>query len=191
MGTSLSATTVRVMAGCLVGGVIALATTSCETIPDPFIIECADLETFPPVSNVLEKRCGTIDCHGSFARPLRIFGRGGMRYHADANDYFDFGPDQDAGYVSGGVGTTEEEYEANWRSVCGLQPEIMTQVVRDGADPLQLLILAKPLGPDEEGGQRHKGGVLLIKGGVAYDCIKTWIEGNVDNAACAEATAEL
>src|SRR5262249_50408477 len=34
---------------------------------------------FRPVSAVIERRCGTLDCHGSLARPMRIFGQYGLR----------------------------------------------------------------------------------------------------------------
>ena len=32
-----------------------------------------------PISSVVERRCGTLDCHGSTYRPLKIYGQIGLR----------------------------------------------------------------------------------------------------------------
>jgi len=34
---------------------------------------------FPPVSEVLESHCGSLDCHGSASRNFRIYGINGLR----------------------------------------------------------------------------------------------------------------
>jgi hypothetical protein len=181
----------RISLAVLGAAILATAQLGCEEIPSPYIIECGDLETFQPeVSNVLEKRCGTLDCHGTLARPLRIYGQGGLRL-AVQEEIDDFGVARANGTVSGGKGTTEDEYEANWRSVCGLEPETWQRIYAGEAEPIELLVLSKPIGPDEEDGTTHKGGAVLIKGGVGFDCIRSWVEGEVDVAACLEATEDL
>ena len=170
-------------------GTVQLA---CEEIPSPYIIECGSEEEFPEVSPVLEKRCGTLDCHGTLARPLRIYGQGGLRL-ALQEEIDDFSVARDNGTFSGGKATTPEEFEANWRSVCGLEPEKMQQVRAGEAEPLELILLSKPIGPEEEDGTTHKGGAVLIKGGEGFDCIRTWLdpETDLDVEACQLATEDL
>lgn len=163
----------------------------CEEIPAPYVIECASLETFQPdVSSLLEKRCGTLDCHGTLARPLRIYGQGGLRL-ALPEEIEDFALARDNDTVSGGKGTTPEEFEANWRSVCGLEPEAWRRVIAGESEPIELLLLSKPLGPDVDDGHTHKGGAVVEKGNTGYDCIESWVAGEVDVGACQEATADL
>jgi hypothetical protein len=189
--TRRAATPGRSQLACVLAGLfIAGSQLSCEEIPSSQILQCADLETFPAVSNVLEKRCGTLDCHGSLARPLRLYGKGGLRL-ATQDELNSFEVAQDAGTFAGGKGTTEDEVEANWRSACALEPELTAKVVQAEAEPIELILLSKPLGQEEDGGQRHKGGAVFIKGGVGFDCVRSWLEGAVDTAACTEATNDL
>jgi hypothetical protein len=126
------------------------------------------------VDPVLEKRCGTLDCHGQMGRALRIFGQEGLRLIAE-----------DAANVPGIQPTTQTEYVANYQSVIGLQPELMTEVVQGNAPPTVLLLLRKPLQLE-----RHKGGqVFNGPGDAAYDCIVSWLGGQGTNfAECARAT---
>lgn len=173
-------------------GAAALVTVQggCVEVPSPYIIECADPEEFRSVSPVLEKRCGTLDCHGKLARPLRIYGQGGLRL-ATAEEINDFNVARENETYSGGKATTDEEIEANWRSVCGLEPEMMARVVSGEEDPLKLIFLSKPIGPDIEGGTTHKGGAVFIKGGPGFDCVRSWLLGEVSPADCTEATNDL
>lgn len=114
------------------------------------------------VDAVLEKRCGTLDCHGQMGRPLRIFGQYGLRLIS-----------QDAANLPGVQPTTSTELVANYQSVIGLQPELMTEVVQGNAPPTVLLLLRKPLQLE-----RHKGGqVFHAAGDPAYDCIVSWLSG--------------
>jgi len=123
------------------------------------------------VSRVLEKRCGTLDCHGQIGRPLRIYGEFGLRFV------------DDAGNQPGLGATTETEYEANYQSVIGLQPEIMTLVV-DGQLPAEsLMLLRKPLQLE-----RHKGGAVFVEGDDAYNCFTTWLAGQTDYTSCGNAS---
>jgi hypothetical protein len=126
------------------------------------------------VSRLLEKRCGSLDCHGQVGRALRIYGQFGLRYVDNSSD---------AGNRPGVGATTETEYLANFQSVCGLQPEIMSLVVQGNDPPESLLLIRKPLLLE-----RHKGGPVFVSGDDAYQCITTWLGGQVDLDACGRAT---
>jgi len=123
------------------------------------------------VSRLFERRCGTLDCHGQIGRPLRIYGQLGLRFVDDAGDQ------------PGGSSTTETEYQANYQSVIGVQPEIMTRVVTGDLPPEALMILRKPLQLE-----RHKGGAVFVEGDDAYNCVTSWLGGQADYTACGNAT---
>jgi hypothetical protein len=143
------------------------------------------------VSNFLEARCGSLDCHGQLGRPLRIFGRTGLRL-ADNPDA-----------VSGGVvGTTSSEIVENYLAVVGLQPEVLRRVVEGAqrvyvdnevlsdkeladAAPERLLLVTKPR--DQV---NHRGGAVIAVDGPGDKCLIAWLTGDPDNIAkekCAEA----
>jgi hypothetical protein len=129
------------------------------------------------VSAVLEKRCGMLDCHGQVGRPLRIYGEFGLRFVED-----------DASNQPGLGATTNTELEANYQSVIGLQPEIMTEVVDQDLPPEALLLLRKPLQLE-----RHKGGAVIFENDDAYNCITSWLAsggdaGTTDYGACFDAS---
>lgn len=164
--------------------VIAAATSSC-TVPDTgaateivapdynqFKASGLDKNGMPVagVSTVLERRCGSLDCHGQVGRPLRIYGQFGLRFV------------DDAGNVPGGNGTTETEHQANYQAVIGLQPEIMSLVVGGQRPPEALMLLRKPLQLE-----RHKGGPVINAGDAAYTCITTWLGGAMDVNSCVQA----
>ncbi len=158
---------------------------ACENIPSPALLTCADIEDFKPVSNVLERRCGTLDCHGEYARPLRIYGQNGLRL-ATGDEIRDTEQARENDTVSGGKGTTDEEVELNWRSVCGLEPERTAQVVTGQLSPDELMLLRKPL--QLEGNlEKHKGGQLFLSGGPGDVCISCWLRGFPDNIECTDA----
>jgi hypothetical protein len=125
------------------------------------------------VSTVLERRCGTLDCHGQVGRPLRIYGQYGLRFV------------DDAGSVPGVQPTTATEYEANYQSVIGLQPELMTEVVQGNAPPEDLMLLRKPLQLE-----RHKGGAVFVDGDDGETCILSWLSGKTNFTACTAAVAQ-
>jgi hypothetical protein len=131
---------------------------------------CPSRAQFTSVSPFLEDGCGTIDCHGQPSRPLRIMGYNGLRLNPSD--------------VSGGNPTTVAEVDANWEAVCGLQPELITEVVMGQASPGSMLLLQKPLGETN-----HKGGIVIVQGDDGDDCLTTWLQDNVDAAACAAAAA--
>jgi hypothetical protein len=129
------------------------------------------------VSRVLEKRCGTLDCHGQVGRAMRIYGVDGLRF-----------VESDSAAEPGQGSTTQLELEANYQSVIGLQPEIMTLVHELQVPPEELMLIRKPLELE-----RHKGGAVFVSGDDAYNCITSWLasgsgNGDTDYVACSNAS---
>jgi len=168
--------TARALSGCSDVDENAVTQVRCPTFDD----EATAFEDFRLVSTVLEKRCGMMDCHGSMARPLRIFGSSGLREPGVGN-----GLAADAGYYPGGRATTERELLDNHRSVCGLEPELMTAVVEKQAEPVDLLLVQKPLLRE-----KHKGGRVFLPADEGNVCILSWLSGKVDEAACTTEAAK-
>ncbi len=131
---------------------------------------CPSRASFTPVSPFLENACGTIDCHGAPSRPLRIMGYNGLRLSPTD--------------VPGGNPTTVAEVDANWESVCGLQPVQMTEVTSGELSPDGLLLLQKPLLQTH-----HKGNQVIVMGDDGYTCLTSWLTAEVDAAACGRAAA--
>jgi hypothetical protein len=151
--------------------------TSCAS-PDPNAREHASLpdETqFQPVADMMLHRCGSLDCHGTPARNLRFFGAESQRLN---------GGDTPPKNANGDVATTTPaEYDADYRSVCGLEPEAMSAVVKDGgANPERLSLVQKPRAT-----QDHKGGKIIQIGDVQDKCLLSWLSGSTDMASCTAA----
>ena len=128
-----------------------------------FTLQAVDGGTVPAgasVSAYLERRCGTLDCHGSAARPLRLYGRLGLRDPAGTD-------------ISGGKATTPAELSDNYSAVCSLQPELMSAVVEGTADPESVLLLEKARGIEG-----HKGGQVFDQGSPADSCVAGWLRGD-------------
>jgi hypothetical protein len=160
----------------------AAMTGSCASAPDTgrtTTIATPDYNQFKGtgqmagVDQFLEKRCATLDCHGQVGRPLRLYSRTGLRF-----------PDPDVQISPGGPGTTEEEYQANFQSVVGLEPEQMSRVVVDPTNnpPQTLLLVKKPRAME-----RHKGGQVIIAGDTGDLCLTSWLAGATNFAACLDA----
>ncbi|WP_394847222.1 hypothetical protein LZC95_07105 [Pendulispora brunnea] len=137
------------------------------------------------VSYFLERRCGTLDCHGRIERPLRIYGQRGLRLP------------NDAGLTPSSGETSEAEKTANYRSALGLEPEQLNRVMT-GENPAILLLISKPLSydPDVPGtdkGVRHRGGPQIIQGQDGYNCLFNWLGGtfNDDTVAACKRAAEV
>ena len=124
------------------------------------------------VQPVLERHCGSVDCHGKLPRGLRVYGMDGLRLP------------NDAGLVAGSGATSRQEMRATYLSVMGLQPELMDAFVqkspRTSEDAYGLLLLSKPLAIE-----RHRPGASLRKGEPAERCVTSWLIGAVDRASCA------
>lgn len=112
------------------------------------------------VNAFMERRCGTLDCHGIATIPMRLYGRYGRRL--DPNDYPGKGP-----------GTTLDELAANYASVCSVEPEKTAEQVQNfGQKAEELLIVRKARGIEG-----HKGGVVMKEGSPADQCIVGWLRG--------------
>jgi hypothetical protein len=167
-------TSAIVLTGCVVGTIFA-----CSPAPDPTRTTEVNVPQFSPgftgdgdrtgVTTFLERRCGTLDCHGQMGRPLRIYGALGLRLV------------DEAGAVPGGSGTSADEKLANFYATVTLEPELMTQVVNNGGDGAdRLLLVRKPRQLE-----RHKGGQVIVANDSGDTCLTSWLQGNTDFAACA------
>jgi hypothetical protein len=153
--------------------VIPLAVGACITDADlaPTRSACPSPTDFRVVSQVYERRCGTLDCHGQPGRPFRVYGRDGLRKPAKG---------EGGGYVSGGmVATTDAEVDANYHSACGLEAERMANVVAR-KEPIDSLTLVRKPRLTEA----HKGGMVLPVGSAGDKCVASWIKGKVDTPSC-------
>jgi hypothetical protein len=158
---------------------IVLSSASCITSVDsgaqsPLALPDKDQFVNQGVGVFMEKRCGALDCHGQIGRPLRIYSSNGLRKHDGPNGARDTSA------------TTDEEKSDNYYAVVGLEPEqISLSRVSEGAYD-DFLLLKKPLSI-EGGGVRHKGGPVLRSTDPGFDCLITWISGNVNKAKCEDA----
>jgi hypothetical protein len=161
----------RSLAGLLGATTIAIA-FACSSPPSDarFVETTPDVASFPAVATMLIQACGTLDCHGTVARNLRLYGDTGLRLRA-------------TDVPSTLIPTTDDEIAQDYASVVGLEPEIMSQVVASGgANPEQLTFLAKALGI-----QAHQGGAVIAQGDPRDTCITTWLQGHADPASCTAA----
>jgi hypothetical protein len=126
-----------------------------------------DRASFPYVAQTLIHRCGELDCHGSAYRNLRLYGNEGLRLSPS-----------DRPLVP--ACTTTPEFDQDYESVVGLEPETMNAVVAaGGANPERLTLLRKPLGLES-----HKGLVLMTSGDDQYRCLTSWLAGATEIASC-------
>jgi hypothetical protein len=159
---------------------VGLTTGSCASSPDPSrytVIQAPDYGQFKGtngngVNDFITHRCGTLDCHGQVGRPLRLYSNLGLRLLNDAQA------------TPGGSLSSEDEITANYQSVIGLQPELLSQVVSDPTNnpPQSLLLIAKPRNL-----QVHKGGQVVTAGDDGDQCLTTWVLGQVNATACQNA----
>ena len=124
---------------------------------------------------LLALRCGSIDCHGNAYRNMIIYGYQGVRLPlADPTA---------TPNLPGSADTTVDELVADYHSVVGLEPEIMTAVVQDGgANPERLTMIRKARGTES-----HKGNQIWNEGDDSDVCVTSWLGGNLDKGACARA----
>jgi hypothetical protein len=130
------------------------------------------------VSEVMERRCGTLDCHGNDFRPMRILGRDGLRHQAERKR------------TGEGV-TTDAEKSSNYYAVCAIEPEKVSKVVSDpGGNAVNTLLLVRK-GRGQEG---HKGGKVFEPWDDADRCVVGWLRGDAEQSiekACKAALAKL
>jgi hypothetical protein len=123
-------------------------------------------DDFPAVSDAMQLKCGTLDCHGQMGRNLRLFGHYGLRLVDGGNPIEPFM-------------STDEEYEASYLAVIGLEPETMTKVVTKQLAPIDLQFVRKPRNIE-----KHKGHQLMVKGDLLDRCLVGWLTGAPDSDAC-------
>ena len=163
--------------GCLVlapsSAALGVAVVLACSSPSPdarFVETMPDTTTFPAVAAMLIQACGTLDCHGTIARNLRLYGDTSLR--ASPTDV-----------PSTLIPTTDDEVAQDYDSVVGLEPEIMSEVVASGgADPERLTFVRKARGTES-----HKGGAVVVPGDPRDVCITTWLAGHAEASACAAA----
>lgn len=133
-----------------------------------------DETTFAPVAAMLDVRCGSLDCHGTLARNLRLFGSAGLRWSPADRPLV---PACD----------TAEEVKQDYESVVDLEPETMSAVVSAGGkDSGQLTMVRKARGTEA-----HKGGTIWTQGDDSDTCLTSWLAGMADAAACKKAVAAV
>ena len=150
----------------------AAATVACSS-PDGAATVKADVATrerFALVSDAMVYQCGTLDCHGSTFRNLRLYGYGGLRKSGRPDESFPL--------------RAQAEVDANYDAIVGLEPESFVTVVGEGGrEPERLTLIAKARAL-----QNHRGGPVMKPGDPIDDCITSWLRGNVDDARCLAAT---
>jgi hypothetical protein len=129
-------------------------------------------ETFPEVSDALQQSCATLDCHGQVGRALRIYGYGGLRLSSLDTPL--------------GDPTTDPEYLASYEALVSLEPETLSRVVTEQADPNQLSLVRKTRGIEH-----HKGGQRAITGDALDRCIVLWLTGHFDPEPCTDVVDTL
>jgi hypothetical protein len=163
----------RISHGAALAALSAAALAACAAPPTDVgttTVTAPDRASFPVVSDFLAHRCGTLDCHGSTSRGLRLYGNEGLRLDPKSRP-------------SSKPNTTAAEYDANFASVVGLEPELTSAVVSSaGAQPERLTLVRKA-----RGSEAHKGGVLIVIGDDQDVCVISWLAGKTDVAACVSA----
>jgi hypothetical protein len=157
-----------VFAAALVAGVAAVCAASCATPVESTESPVGpDRTTFAPVANALMVRCGTIDCHGSRYRNMRLYGYGGIRLDPKSR------PDTP-------TTATDAEVAADYDAVVSLEPSITREVTAaKGAGADQLTFVRKGRGQEA-----HKGGSPIVPGDDADRCVLSWLAGAVDQTSC-------
>lgn len=122
---------------------------------------------FDAVVVPLDYRCGSLDCHGSPRRNLRIYGYGGQRLAPGDTPESPPTP-------------TPAEVAATYDAIVGLEPDVMRAVTLakgEGAERLTFVRKAR-------GEEAHKGGRRIVPGDDADACVLSWLRGAVDVEAC-------
>jgi hypothetical protein len=149
---------------------------------------------FEKVAETLDYHCGNLACHGSKLRNLRLYGDQGLRLAGDD--------------VPCGAPTTVNEFDADYRSLVALEPEIIDAVVANGGqDPARLTLVRKARAREKhEGGAVFRDGTdidacttacagsrserLCVASCYGDRCLTSWLTGDVDVPACGNALPE-
>jgi len=174
MSPPRSAFSPRIAAAAAWIAALSVVVLACSAPDDSATVSPGALDKtgFEAVAPVLNRRCGSIDCHGSRFRNLRLYGFGGVRLAATDN------PESPP--------TTQAEAAKDYEAVMGLEPEVMRSFIDSGRkDPTTLTLLRKARNAED-----HKGGKRLVPGDAADTCLVSWLTATVDSSACASAAAE-
>ncbi len=158
----------------LLGGAVIATLLACTSAPSDarFVATPPDAKSFPPVAAMLIQACGTLDCHGTVGRNLRLYGDTGLRLSL-------------TDVPSTLIPTTDGEVAQNYASIVGLEPELLSAVVASGGmDPERLTFVRKARGMEA-----HKGGAVVAAGDARDVCITTWLKGHADASSCTAALA--
>jgi hypothetical protein len=129
-------------------------------------------ESFDIVSDAVVYQCGTLDCHGSAFRNMRLYGYGSQRLDPTLD------PDSRPGI------RFPAEVRHNYDAIAGVEPEKFIEVVSQGGrEPERLAIVAKARAL-----QNHKGGPIMKPGDPIDDCITSWLAKNVAVERCRAST---
>lgn len=160
-------------------GIVAIA--ACSTAPSDLRIGVVapDRAQFAPVGDLLGHRCGELDCHGNSQRNFIIYSCEGLRLDPAASP----GCPSMLGPMA--TVTSEGEYDATYRSLVGLEPAVMSNVIRGHGTNPELLTFVRKARGDES----HKGGALVAPGDDQDKCITSWLAGQTDKDACTRAVA--
>jgi hypothetical protein len=127
-------------------------------------------DSYPAVGDVIGSHCGSLDCHGTSARNMRVYSFNGLRIDG----------------VPGIGVTTQLEYDRSYESVIAVDPEALGTVVdQGGARPERWIVISKG-----RGSEAHKGHAAMVAGEAADRCVVSWLEGSLDQEACL-AAAEI
>lgn len=152
--------------------VTALVTAACSSPDTTARVDALGptTQSFGDVAQMLVHHCGSIDCHGSIYRNMRLYGYQGTRLQD--------GDSPDSPSVS-----RQPEVDADYQAVVGLEPEIMASVVAAKGAGYDRLTLVRKGRNDED----HKGGQRIVPGDDADTCLLTWLSSTTDVAACRRA----
>jgi hypothetical protein len=170
----------RLLIGALLVAALALVSSSCLEDPSARrVFSCPDRQVFALyVSPMMERRCGTLDCHGSDFRPMRLYGEIGLRHPAELN-------------YAGGDATTPLELGQNYRAICSLEPEAVDEVAKDpGGQSVNRLLLVRKA----RGQEAHKGGKVFNPFDNSDLCVVGWLRGDNPKSvreACQNALDQL
>jgi hypothetical protein len=149
--------------------VVACASPSDSKTIDPGTLDETGFQTVAPV---LQRRCGSLDCHGSRFRNMRLYGYGGLRLAATDT------PEQPQ--------STTAEAAADYDALMGLEPERMQAFIAGGrTDPTVLTLYRKARALEA-----HKGGLRIEAGDTADVCLLSWLQSTVNGTACSAAASE-
>lgn len=153
----------------LVSAGASLVVTGCSDEPNAAQITgviIPDLDAYVThVDGYLNRRCGSLDCHGQPGRAYRIYSSRGFRLPS----LFD------GGLISGEQATDPAERLANFQALVAVEPENLTRFMAKNAQddneaPKNLFFLRKALKLE-----RHKGGTAMAEGDPGWRCVVGWL----------------